>query len=236
MGGGLQRSIESLRSLAADAASRHVILFTDGMQNVNPMVRAIAGHHEIADEPGRPGSNVAPTNVRLDQLAGIAVDTIGVGAGQAFVGLLQDVATETGGHAQTTQTPDHHLRRFFVETLVNSLRGFSPQLVAYRRGTIASDGGRESFAVEDGGRKLVLKLSWKRGSEDRFLGRQGRRRRDRAGRFIQGDFYRIFVIDLPAKGPNGPIGARGDWQLRITGKPRHPLRGGGHRRYRADQL
>ena len=55
---------------------------------------------------------MTPTNIRLDQLAGIAVDTIGVGAGQAFVGLLQDVATETGGHAQTTQTPDQQLRRF----------------------------------------------------------------------------------------------------------------------------
>ena len=43
-----------------------------------------------------------------------------------------------------------------------------------------------------------------------------------AGRFIRGDFYRIFVIDLPAKGPNGPIGARGDWQLRMTGKPGTP--------------
>src|SRR4030095_17072666 len=60
MGGGLQRSIESLRDLAADPASRRVILFTDGMQNVNPMVLAVAGHHEIADEPGRPGSNVTP--------------------------------------------------------------------------------------------------------------------------------------------------------------------------------
>jgi hypothetical protein len=222
MGGGLQRSIESLRSLAADAASRHVILFTDGMQNVNPMVRAIAGHHEIADEPGRPGSNVTPTNIRLDQLAGIAVDTIGVGAGQAFVGLLQDIATETGGHAQTTQTPDQQLRRFFVETLINSLRGFSPQLVAYRRGTIASDGGRENFAVEDGGRKLVLKLSWKRGSKIDFSVAKDGVDVTAAGRFIRGDFYRIFVIDLPAKGPNGPIGARGDWQLRITAKTGTP--------------
>jgi hypothetical protein len=222
MGGGLQRSIESLRDLAADAASRRVILFTDGMQNVNPMVLAVAGHHEIADEPGRPGSNVTPTNIRLDQLGGIAVDTIGVGAGQAFVGLLQDIADETGGHAQTTQAPDQQLRRFFVETLINALRGFSPQLIAYRRGTIAADGGRETFAVEEGGRKLVLKLSWKRGSTIDFSVAKDGVDVTAAGHFIPGDFYRIFVIDLPAKGPNGPIGARGDWQLRIAGKAGTP--------------
>src|SRR6202008_4787122 len=104
------------------------------MQNINPMVLTVAGHHEIADEAGRPASNVTPTNIRLDQLEGIAVVTTGVGSGQAFVGLLQDIADETGGHAQTTQAPDQQLRRFFVETLINALRGFSPQLVAYRRG------------------------------------------------------------------------------------------------------
>ena len=222
MGGGLQRAIEALRNLAADAASRRVILFTDGMQNVNPMVRAVAGHHEIANEPGRPNSNVTPTNIRLDQLAGIAVDTIGVGAGQAFVGLLQDIATETGGHAQTTQTPDQQLRRFFVETLINALRGFSPQLIAYRHGTIAAEGGRETFAVEDGGRKLVLKVSWKRGSKVDFSVARNGVDVTAAGRFVRGEFYGIFVIDLPARGPNGPIGARGDWQLRITGKAGTP--------------
>ena len=36
-----------------------------------------------------------------------------------------------------------------------------------------------------------------------------------AGRFVNGAFHKIFVIDLPAK---GGITARGNWQLRIKGK------------------
>lgn len=218
MGGGLQRAIEALDDPSVDSEIRRVILFTDGMQNVNPMVLSVGGHHEIINEAGRPNSNVTPTGRRLDQLGGIAVDTIGIGAGQAFVGLLEDIADETGGRTWLTTAPEDDLRRFFIEELINALRGFSPQLVAYRRGSIGSAGGTEAFSVEDGVRKLVLKLSWRRGNAiDVSVDKDGVDVTG-AGRFIDGAFYKIFVIDLPAKGAGGPISARGSWQLRIKGK------------------
>jgi len=218
MGGGLQRAIEALDDPSVGSEIRRVILFTDGMQNVNPMVLPVGGHHEIINEAGRPNSNVTPTGRRLDQLGGIAVDTIGIGAGQAFVGRLEDIADETGGRTWLTTAPDDDLRRFFVEELINALRGLSPQLVAYRRGSIGSAGGTEAFAVEDGVRKLVLKLSWRRGNAiDVSVDKDGVDVTG-AGRFIDGAFYKIFVIDLPAKGASGPIAARGSWQLRIKGK------------------
>jgi hypothetical protein len=222
MGGGLQRAIEALDDPSVDSEIRRVILFTDGMQNVNPMVLPVGGHHEIINEAGRPSSNVTPTGWRLDQLGGIAVDTIGIGAGQAFVGRLEDIANETGGRTWLTTAPDDDLRRFFVEELINALRGFSPQLVAYRRGSTGSAGGTEAFAIEDGVRKLVLKVSWKRGASlDVSVIKDGVDVTS-AGRFIAGAFYRIFVIDLPGKSGGGPIAARGNWQLRIKGKAGTP--------------
>jgi hypothetical protein len=218
MGGGLQRAIEALDDPAVDSEIRRVILFTDGMQNVNPMVLPVGGHHEIINEAGRPNSNVAPTGLRLDQLGGIAVDTIGVGAGQAFVGLLDDIADETGGRAWLTTAPDDDLRRFFVEELINALRGFSPQLVAYRRGSIGTAGSTEAFSIEDGVDKVVLKVSWKRSdSLDMSVTKDGVDVTS-AGRFVGGAFYKIFVIDLPGKSGGGPIASRGTWELRIKGK------------------
>ena len=233
MGGGLQRAIEALNGVAADTPIRRVILFTDGMQNVNPMVVPVGGHHEIINQAGRPSSNVTPTNLRLDQLSGIAVDTIGIGAGEAFVGLLNDIAIETGGRTWLTTAPDDDLRRFFIEQLINALRGFSPQLVAYRRGTVAAKGSTEAFAIEDGVHKLVLKTSWKRGDSIDFSVAKDGVDVTAAGRFIGGAFYKIFVIDLPAK---GPITARGNWQLRIKGKEGDGIRGSRHRRWRTDHL
>ncbi|HEX8146855.1 MAG TPA: vWA domain-containing protein [Pyrinomonadaceae bacterium] len=215
MGGGLQRAVEALGGLD-DTPLRRVILFTDGMQNVNPSVQRAGGQLVIDNQPGRPNSNVTPaaTPVVLDRSAGIAVDTIGIGAGQAFVGLLQDIAAETGGRSLITTSPDA-LRRFFVEELINALRGFSPQLVAYRRAAVAAGGSTEAFAVEGGVRKLVLKVSWQRGESLDFSVSKDGRDVTGAGRFIVGEFYKIFVIDLPA---GGPLASRGDWGLHIKGK------------------
>ena len=39
-----------------------------------------------------------------------------------------------------------------------------------------------------------------------------------AGRIVSGTFYKIFVIDFPAKGPAGALGSRGSWRLAIGGK------------------
>jgi hypothetical protein len=221
MGGGLQRAIEALNSVAADTSIRRVILFTDGMQNVNPMVVQTAGNQLVIDnQTGRPNSNVpapSPTPMVLDSSLGIAVDTIGIGASQAFVGLLHDISSATNGRSWPTSDPAFDLRRFFVEELINALKGFSPQLVAYRRGTVAANGSTQVFAIEDGVRKLVLKLSWKRGDALDFSVARDGVDVTSAGHFINGAFYKIFVIDLPAKGAR-PITARGNWQLRIKGK------------------
>ena len=160
MGGALQRAIEALADPAVPAERRKVILFTDGMQNVNPMVRTVAAsppRHDIGDEAGRPASNVvaAVPPIRLDTLPGITVDTIGVGAGQAFLDLLGDIAAQSGGSTKATTAPDDDLRRFFVEEMIGALRGFSPQLVAWRRGATGGAGtASEPFVVNEASASL----------------------------------------------------------------------------------
>lgn len=219
MGGGLQRSIEALEPLT-DAEIRRVILFTDGMQNVNPMILPVGNHHEIVNEAGRINSNVMPSvpPKRLDQLPGIAIDTIGVGAGNAFTGQLSDIAGESGGRTWVTTAPDDQLREFFVEELINALRGFSPQLIDYRRGAIGSNGSNESFVVEGGARKLVLKLSWRRGQDMTIRVEKDGADVTGAGRIVSGAFYKIFAIDFSAKGPGGALTSQGTWRLAIGGK------------------
>jgi hypothetical protein len=156
---------------------------------------------------------VPPT--RLDLLQGITVDTIGVGAGQAFLDLLGDVAGETGGRTLATTAPDDDLRRFFVEELINALRGFSPQLVGYRRGALATaGGGAETFTVNEGARKLVLKLSWRRGAKLDFRVLKDGVDVTGAGRMVSGQFYRIFALDLPAA---GIANSGGQWRMEIGG-------------------
>jgi hypothetical protein len=209
MGGGLQSAINAL---AAETSSRHVVLFTDGMQNVFPKVTpqlVIAG-------TGTPQSNVteaAPPTV-LDANLGIRVSVIGIGAGPSFVGLLQSIATATGGLTRFTTAPDEDLRRFFTEELINALRGFSPQLVGYRRGTLAAATARESFAINANVRKLVLELSWKAPRKLTFRVERNGVDVTRLGTIVDGPFYRFVSFDA-ARTPT--VRAGGTWTIRVQG-------------------
>ncbi len=181
MGGGLQRSLDTLRALPPDqAAARHVILFSDGMQNVNPMV-VPPQHVEINDVPGRPSSGVPVPGspVRLDAQSPLKIDTIAVGAG-AFVNVLADIAAHGQGLAQQTLDADD-LRQFFVEQLIDTLRDGSPQLIGYRRGALAGRSATEAFGVNKGARKLLFKVSWRPRAAPRRAPVQGRGGYDRVG-------------------------------------------------------
>jgi hypothetical protein len=189
------------------------------MQNVNPMVHEISANppqHDIIDEPGRPASGVTPTNLRLDMLSGITVDTIGLGTGQAFVDLLAAISRESGGLTPAGPTGvarstanSEDLRQFFVEQLIETLRGFSPQLVGYRRGALGNDGATEAFAVNKNARKLLFKVSWPQGHKLEVRALKDGTEFTSSARMISGTFYRILAFDLPAKGPPAHCSANG---------------------------
>jgi hypothetical protein len=216
MGGGLQKALETLRALPADqATARHVILFSDGMQNVNPMV-VPPQHVAIDNVTGRPGSGVPPETppLHLDAQSPLKIDTIAVGAG-AFVDVLSDIAAH--GQGLSRQTLDaNDLRQFFVEQLIDTLRDGSPQLIGYRRGALVGTRATESFRVNKGARKLLFKVSWRAGQ--RLDVRVFKNGVDMTGsdRVVAGGFYRILAISS-SKGRREP--ASGEWRVRISGKP-----------------
>ncbi len=230
MGGGLQRGIEALEGpAAAGIPQRHVILFTDGMQNVNPMVVRVddspppgAFHHEVANVPGRPASNVSPAQPprRLDTALGLKVHTVGVGATAQFVDLLAEIAQATGGSTRITTAPDQDLRQFFVEEVIEALQGNSPQLVDYRRGMLEGTSASEGFRVGRGATRIILKLSWKRREKEKLGFRVEKDGVDVSdlGRFVDGPFYRIFAVNLPARRSGQPVASEGEWAMKIAGR------------------
>lgn len=210
MGGGIQRTIEALE--AADVIAvpqRHIIVFTDGMQNQNPMVVPGATGLEIRNDGPYPHSNVTPSQPPrvLDAALGVRIHTVGVGATAQFVGLLADIAHGTGAQTWITTAPDTDLRQFFVESVIAALQGNTPQLLDYRRGTLAG-AGSERFRLEKGITRAVFTLSWKRGKKlDLRVERNGVDVTAR-GRVVAGPFYRFFVVDRPAEGT---------WTMKLTG-------------------
>jgi hypothetical protein len=220
MGGGLQSAILQLQGttglLQTVGPNRNIVLFTDGLQNVNPTVRQMSQGLMIADQQGSFDAGIL---ARLNQpigTYGVRIHTIGIGPGvvQPSQAILETIATTTGGVSRF-DTDASALQQFFVMTLMDALNTSSPQLVAYRRGTLAGDEAVETFPVNAGVRKVVLKLSWPRGAALDFRVEKDGVDVTRNGRIIAGPFYRIFAIDLPARS----VLAGGEWRLKIRGRP-----------------
>ena len=204
MGGGVLAAINTLQQ---PSNNRHVILFTDGMQNVQPLIQWNASQLHIAG----PGT---PTTV-LDTTLGLRIHTIGVGAGQDFVGLLSDIAAATGGRSAITTIPAQDLRQMFIEQLVNALRGFSPQLVSYRHGTLPTESAVESFLIGHTPSRVVLKLSWPQTQSSlRFTVRKDGINVTSLGTWRSGSFYRFFTLDMATQSTLTPGGV---WVMQIEG-------------------
>jgi hypothetical protein len=196
MGAGLLDGIAALGGpLVRATPGRHIVLFTDGMQNVAPLVSPPPPPLTVGTQP-------------LDGSLGLRVHAIGVGASERFQELLDAIATATGGTSRLTTAPDTDLNQYFTQTLVDALQAGSPQLLAYRRGALGAGTAVEPIRVGRGARRLAIELSWPRGAK---LGTA----LERDGvpvaptRVIEGAFYRVLAVEAPAAGT---------YRLRIFGK------------------
>jgi hypothetical protein len=220
MGGGLQSAILQLQGTAGPlqgvGPNRNIVLFTDGLQNVNPVVQQTSQGLMIADQPGPVDAGIPTQLPQPINTYGVRIHTIGIGPGvvQPAQAILETIATTTGGVSRF-DTDAGALQQFFVMTLMDALNTSSPQLLAYRRGTTAGDETVEAFPANAGVRKVVLELSWPRGAALDFRVERDGVDVTKDGRIIAGPFYRIFAIDLPARS----VLAGSEWRLKIRGRP-----------------
>ena len=179
MGGGLQTALNAL--VASANAKKHIILFTDGMQNCSPMVRELAPdgvppepNHDIRNEPVNYAAGVncdstvaggAGTSLESYLTANnIKIHTIGTGvSGVSWQNLLTSIANETSGESHFTSAPDLDLFRFYEEDLVTALAGDTVELVKYTTGTM-SRGQKEKteqFTINTFTKRASFVLSWR---------------------------------------------------------------------------
>ena len=228
MGAGIQNGVNLLDE-TEPTRPKNIILFTDGMQNVNPMVRKIddspppdAFHLVIDNDPTRStSSNIPPTSPPTVLGGGldVRISTIAVGATDPYLERLDEIAGQTDGLRWFTTAPDDDLRRFFVEDLVDVLKEHSPQLLAYRYGTLGNSPANEEFLVNANVRKIVFKVSWKRGDRMSFRVFKDTTEVTELGTWVSGQFYGIFALELPFSGGGKDIVAAGNWRVQISGRP-----------------
>ncbi len=218
--------------LTADAAfdalpdrQRHIIVFTNGMQNRSPMVTKVGAAYQILADASAscgdagvadlPGINLADYNAK-------AIHTIGTGvSGASWTTLVTDIASETGGLSHFTSTPDENLEDFFLDALVAALRVDPVEKVATARGTLsrrAAAQQKETFEINATVRKATFAVSWRGDRRPQAVGYtliapDGTPVPRSALSFRTGPFYRIASMDFPLQVADSTIAHDGTWQL-----------------------
>ena len=212
LGGGLQTGISELSNAARP---RHVILFSDGMQNVDPGVRY--PELDIVDGEFTRLSNVVESSptTELDNLGGIRVHTIGVGATLAFETQLSDIANASNGLTKITTAPDNDLIQFYIEELIEILRDFSPQLIAYRK-EIYNGPATESVDINPSASQVLFKVSYPEGEQfDTKIFKDGNDVTSLAT-IVRGEFYDIYHFPFDQLAQVKALSTTNAWEVRLS--------------------
>lgn len=207
-------------------ANRFIILLTDGMQNVSPLVTDDGGSFAFSPPNGITSSDFDSNN--------ITVHTLGIGStiGSAFLDTLENISDSTpGGVTHNTDNATDALPDMWQNTLVESLDANSLEMVGHDSGifTMADQrkGKKHSYHLNKSARKATFVLYWK--GDRRKDALQIALRHKPSGTFIpastnglranDNSFYSIRHMDFPITLPDGTkLTGEGEWELFINGK------------------
>ena len=249
MGAGLQEAYALLTGgLATNSSNslKNIILFTDGMQNRNPMVNDEASPgitYVVADIASRGPlpSGYAPigvnTGVNPDFAEqNIKIHSIGLGTPGAtdfytILEQLSDLTTGSIGNARFTDDATGMLPNMWEQTLVDLLSTGSLAMVGHDKGTIvnriSSKSTKHSYPINSSAISATFVLSWQ--GDDRVDALQFALRHKKTGtlipsgtvglKTIKKKFYTVKHIDLPLVLPDGnKLTADSEWEMLINGK------------------
>jgi hypothetical protein len=189
LGAGIATGIDILETDPIDPGDPHqrfMVVFTDGVQNRNPMfvVTADCGGGVCVWEPQI--RQVSPDDVEFygwtlcgpdggtSDYAGTlprvlegnpmqtAIHTIGIGAPTAYQSLLTTLSDQTPGSSYLDSDIWPNLEEFFVESLVENFRGATLSVATKATGTLAAGETEhiETFRLNPSVRKATVLLSW----------------------------------------------------------------------------
>lgn len=238
MGAGVHTAVVGLGAFdPGNPRERHIILFSNGMQNRSPMITtdpldAFPDHLYIKDQTAAENPDVTGgSNVTIG--AGInytiplgpslvQVHTIGIGVaensgGTAWHELLQDLANQQSGkHNFITRA--FELEGVFLEDLVASLKGNTPEYVLERTVTLQPHAEQTvDIPVNATAERVSISVTWDRQQQalppQLSLTRPDGQTEDLSRITRGGDFYRVMTRYLTDV--DSAPGEFGTWKLTI---------------------
>ncbi|WP_254090818.1 vWA domain-containing protein [Dawidia soli] len=224
LGGGI---LEGYSFLDPMHPKRNMIVFTDGMQNTDPMVSEAPGTNMVINDSGmRPDGTGFPATLPLDLKApAVKFRTYTVGIGDnALNGLLDNIAHAPTDNAfdgesfpiNTTTNLPASLDMSFSQTFVENLAQFSPQLLDIRRIQLVQEAST-IFVANPTADKLMLRIV-----ADPAILAKARIQIEKDGKDFSslvranGTMYRTFIMDT-IRIRRYQATLPGKWTVRITG-------------------
>ncbi len=239
MGGAVATALDQLAGLGR----AHIILFSDGMQNINPVLADATSYSTeiIHVEPGDIAEYELVTAIHGDsgipgrpdealRDAGTTIHSIGVGlSGAPWSDLMSRVSADTDGLFFETPAPEEDLQNFYVNALLEAFEGATPQLARHTRGTYLQDEGslESTCHINTSARWLTVVLSW---SGDIERGRLLCNLEAPDGTLIEihsrtraAPRRRVISIPLPTFNHDRVVRHEGQWRLHVMGTSDGPV-------------
>jgi hypothetical protein len=212
LNGGLASAISNLTN---SSRKQNVIVFTDGIQNVSPLVTSTGG----AD----PTVTIGGIDFKKST-APLKIYSIGLNAPSGAVySTLQDIAHATNGIPYFNTDAGFTLDETFINTLITVLKGSSPQLIDYR--SVNANGKAinvETFVVNKHVDKILLDYTsaGEKNSDATITVLKDSVDVTQFGTLVNRNGYKLFSMSLPKKKTVGDtIKSEGKWSLVIRNSP-----------------
>lgn len=212
MGKGLLDGKNKLDNNDPIGARKIVLLFTDGLQNVHPLVNS----------DGRTFTTVLDVlnDCPCSTLDSIYYYSIGLGSSTLVPAILSQISTANGGVSLSITTgadTEPEIHNFFQNQFANMLEGGSPQIVGRKIGNLSSGDITYKFNINNVISRVFFELihdenaniniSVKKGDavlEDHIIEKTG-------------DFYKLVNIEFPIINDEIIYGG-GEWEVTISGE------------------
>ena len=190
-------------------ARKLVLLFTDGLQNVSPLVNP-------------DGVTLSPGSFTLNDVCNgadsIRYYTIGMGNITLVPEVLGQIAQANKGVSLTTTTgaDEGDINTFFQYQFANMLEGSSPQVVSHKIGQLSSAGTTYTYPINANVTKLYFELINPDATNVTLKLEKDGTDLTQYAKVVNGSFYKTLSLTLPLLSPV-EVTTQGDWNLTISG-------------------
>jgi chitodextrinase len=188
------------------------LLFTDGLQNVNPKVNSDGiTFNTVPDK-----LNDCPCN----ELDSVYYYPIGLGSSTLVPAILAEIADANGGIAlsiTTGESTEPEIHNFFQNQFTNMLEGGSPQIVGRKIGDLSSGDIQHSFKINNIVTRVFFELIHDEDANIEIsIKKDGI---DLGTNLIEtsGDFYKIINVEFPIITDTVIYGG-GEWEVTVSGE------------------